>query len=102
MSSRLQRDEALENEDRIDEMKKIKKKKKNSPPVPHLLQAQQAPVLPYAKVVGRPGTGNYPAPSPDPTLENTFPIGSQTENMYGAREDIIILENFSKLLKNCN
>ena len=28
--------------------------KKNSPPVPHLLQAQQAPVLPYTKVVGRP------------------------------------------------
>ena len=46
-------------------MKKIYKK--NSPPVPHLLQVQQAPVLPYAKVVGRPGTGSYPAPSPDPT-----------------------------------
>ena len=27
---------------------------KNSPPVPHLLQAQQAPALPYCKVVGRP------------------------------------------------
>ena len=64
MSSRLPRDEALEKEDSIDEMKK---KKKNSPPVPHLLQAQQAPALPYAKVVGRPGTGSYPAPSPDPT-----------------------------------
>ena len=63
MSSRLPRDEALEKENRIDEMKKIK----NSPPVPHLLQAQQAPALPYAKVVGRPGTGSYPAPSPDPT-----------------------------------
>ena len=62
MFSRLQRDEALEKEDRIDEMKKH-----NSPPVPHLLQAQQAPALPYAKVVGRPGTGSYPAPSPDPT-----------------------------------
>ena len=30
------------------------KKKKNSPPVPHLLQAQQTPALPYATVVGRP------------------------------------------------
>ena len=33
---------------------------KNSSPVPHLLQAQQAPALPYAKEVGRPGTGSYP------------------------------------------
>ena len=57
MSSRPQRDEALEKEDRKDEMKKIK----NSPPLPHLLQAQQAPVLPYAKVVGRHGTGRYAA-----------------------------------------
>ena len=65
MSSHLQRDEALEKEERIDEMKKQKKKKKSTP-VPHLLQAQQAPALPYAKVVGRPGTGSYPAPSPDP------------------------------------
>ena len=40
---------------------------KNSPHVPHPLQAQQAPALPYAKIVGRPGTGSYPAPSPDPT-----------------------------------
>ena len=61
MSSRLQRDEVLE-KDRIDEMKKMK----NSPPVPHLLQAQQVHALPYAKVVGRPGIGSYPAPSPDP------------------------------------
>ena len=57
MSSRLKRDETLEKEDRIDEMKKKKhtqkKKKNNSPPVPHLLQAQQVPALPYAKVVGR-------------------------------------------------
>ena len=44
----------------------MQKKKKNSPPVLHLLQAHQAPVLPYAKVVGRPGTKSYPAPSPDP------------------------------------
>ena len=33
---------------------KKKKKKKISPPVPHLLQAQQVPALPYAKLVGRP------------------------------------------------
>ena len=65
MSSHLPTDEALEKEDRIDEISK--KKKKNIPPIPHLLQAQQAPALPYAKVVGRPGTGSYPAPSPDPT-----------------------------------
>ena len=50
------------------------KKKQNSPPVAHLLQAQQVPALPYAKVVGRPGTGSYPAPSPDPT---TYILHSQ-------------------------
>ena len=50
MSSRLPRDEALEKEDRIYEMKKIK----NSPPVSHLLQAQQATALPYAKVKDAP------------------------------------------------
>ena len=66
MSSLLSRAEALEKEDRIDKMKK-KNKKKKSQPIPHLLQAQQAPALPYGKVVGRPGTGSYPAPSPDPT-----------------------------------
>ena len=59
MSSRLPTDEALEKEDWIDEIKKIK----HSPPFPHLLQAQQAPALAYAKVAGRPGTGSYPAPS---------------------------------------
>ena len=53
MSSRLPRYEALEKEDRIDEIKK-KKKKKKSRSVRHLLQAQQAPVPPYGKVVGRP------------------------------------------------
>ena len=72
MSSRLPRDEALEKEDRIDEMKKKKEKKKNSPPVPHLLQAQQIPVLPYAKVVGRPGTKGCPAQSPDPTTHEAL------------------------------
>ena len=55
MSNRLPTNESLEKEDRIDEMKK------KSPTDPHLLQAQQAPVLPYAKIVGRPGTGSYPA-----------------------------------------
>ena len=70
MSSRLPTDEALEKEDRIDEIKKIK----HSPPIPHLLQAQQAPALPYAKVVGRPGTASYPAPSPDPTPLPTLPL----------------------------
>ena len=69
MSSSLPTDEALEKEGRIDEMKK-----KNiyiySPPVLYLLQTQQALTLPYAKVVGRPGTGSYPAPSPDPTTHN--------------------------------
>ena len=61
MSSDLPTDEALdmfEKEDRIDE---IYKKIKHSPLILHLLQAQQAPALPYAKVVGRPGTGSYPA-----------------------------------------
>ena len=53
MSSCLPTDEALEREDRIDKIYQ-KKKKKNSPPIPHLLQAQQAPALPYAKVVDAP------------------------------------------------
>ena len=70
MSSRLPTNEALEKEDRIDEMKN-KQQKNNSTPVPHLLKAQQAPALPYAKVVGRPGTGSYPEPSPDPTTHFT-------------------------------
>ena len=64
--SRLLTDEELEKEDRIDKMKTIYKK--NSPPIPHLLQAQEAHALPYAKVVGRPGTWSYPAPSPDPRM----------------------------------
>ena len=50
---------------------KEKKKKKTAHAsrtcCPYLLQAQQVPALPYAKEVGRPGTGSYPAPSPDPT-----------------------------------
>ena len=43
-------------------MKNIKKK--YGPPFPHLLQAQQALVLLYAKVAGRPGAGS-------PALEAT-------------------------------
>ena len=43
--------------------KQNKKTKKNSPPVPHLLQALQVLALLYAEVAGRPGTGRYPAPS---------------------------------------
>ena len=31
-------------------------------------------VLLYAKVVGRPGTGSYPAPSPVPDLEILFEV----------------------------
>ena len=76
MSSRLLRNEALEKEDRIDEMKK---NKNNSPPVPHLLQAQQAPALPCAKVVGHPGTGSYSAPSPHPTTHTAI---EKTESSY--------------------
>ena len=44
------------------------KKYKNSPPIPHLMQAHQALAILNAKLVGRPGTGSYPAPSPDRTL----------------------------------
>ena len=88
MSSRLPTDEALEKEDRIEE---IKRKKQtiyiniyiyiyNSSPIPHLLQAQQAPVLPYAKVVGRPGSGSYQAPSPDPTT-HLIEIGIEMGNL---------------------
>ena len=66
MSSRLTTDEALEKEDMIDEMNKIIIIIKTV--VSHLLQAQQAPALPYTKDVGRPGTGSYPAPSPDQPL----------------------------------
>ena len=71
MSSRLPTDETLEKEDMIDE---FKNKIKHSPPIPHLLQAQQAPALPYAKVVGRPSTGSYPAPSPDPTTHAWYMV----------------------------
>ena len=49
----------------MDDRWKIKKKYR--PPVPHLLQAQQALALLNAKVAGRPGTGSYPAPAPSPS-----------------------------------
>ena len=52
MSSRLPRNEALEKEDRIDEMEK-KKQKKNSPSVPHLLLAQQAIKKTFIGSVGK-------------------------------------------------
>ena len=74
MSSRLTRDEALEKEVSIDEMKKIK----NSPPVPHLLQAQKAPALLYAKVVGCPAleATQHHRPTKPPIL---WPVGSPYE-----------------------
>ena len=55
MSSRLPRDMELELIDRIDEMKK-ERKKRPIRSAPAAVQAQQVPVLLYAKVVGRPGT----------------------------------------------
>ena len=58
MFSSLPKDRTLEREDRW------KIKKKYSPLDPHLLQAQQALALLYAKVAGRHCTGSYPAPSP--------------------------------------
>ena len=65
MYSRLPTDEALEKKDRMDEMKYIYKPIR---PAPSASTARpRAPALPYVKVVGRPGTGNYPASSPDPT-----------------------------------
>ena len=51
--------------------------KKYSPPVPHLLQAQQVLALLYSKAAGHPDTGSYPAPSPSPTTQenqNSFHV----------------------------
>ena len=90
MSSSHPTDEALEKEDRIDEMEK---QIKISPPVPPLLQAQQALALPCAKVVGRPGTGSYPAPLPDPTTY-TFVFNLT----YSRLVDLHILVNYKSLL----
>ena len=64
MSSRFARDEALEKENRIDEMKK--KKKQPTRPAPAASTAGPCPTI-CKVVVGRPGTGSYPAPLPDPT-----------------------------------
>ena len=44
-------------------------KKKYSPLILQLLQAQQDLALLYAKVAGSPSTGSYPAPSPSPTTQ---------------------------------
>ena len=80
MSSHLPRDEALEKEGRRDEMnkKKDKVKENSDPPLSHFLQAQQAPAIPYAKVVGRPDTGSDPAPLSNPTSHHIWygPINS--------------------------
>ena len=98
MSSRLPitTDEALEKEDRIDEISK--QQQKHTPPIPHLLQTQKTPAQPYAKVVGRTGTGSYPAPSPDPATHTkklwvlailTLPSGiDQTACMCTVQADI--------------
>ena len=76
LSNRLPRDEALEKEDRT-EMKKRKQ-----PTVPHLLQT-----LPYAKVVGHPCTGSYPAPSPDPTTHSPFMVYKGFNNTWTASSE---------------
>ena len=60
MSSRLLRDEALEKEDRIDEMKN---KEQSNRPAPATSTAGPCPTICQNR---RPGTGSYPAPSPDP------------------------------------
>ena len=51
-----------------------KEERKNRPeikipsnPHPHLLKAQSALALVLSRLVGRPGTESYPAPSPAPT-----------------------------------
>ena len=57
--------------------------KKYSPPVLHLLQAQQALALLYAKVAGRPGTGSYLAPSPSPTTQSAeYRPGEPNKELY--------------------
>ena len=57
--------------------------KQYSPPIPHLLQAQQALALLYAKVAGRPGTGSYPAPLPSPTTQPEFGLLKTTQPEFG-------------------
>ena len=50
-------------------MKWKENKKQPTRPAPAANTADPCP--PYAKVVGLPGTGSYPAPSPDPTTHDT-------------------------------
>ena len=67
MSSRLPKDEALEKEDRIDEMtKKKEEKKKPTRPAHAAITAGSRPTI--CILIGRPGTRGYPVQSPDPTL----------------------------------
>ena len=66
MSSHIPTDEALKTGDRIDEIKKTKKKNIVHPSCACCKHSRPL-ALPDAKVVGRPGTGSNPAPSPDPT-----------------------------------
>ena len=63
-----------------------KKNTKKKTAHPHLLRAQQAAALPYVKVEGCPGTGSYPAPSPDPTthsLERAAIVWATLERISG-------------------
>ena len=88
MSSSLPTDEALEKEDRLEKMKSNKnktKQKKNSPPIPH-----QTLALPYANLVGRPGTGSYPAPSPDPTIQRCYCVNGPFKDLFFNRNARII------------
>ena len=73
MSSRLQRDEALENEDTIDEMQKKKQQQKTK-------EKQHTPALPYAKAVGRPGTGSCVSVSFTKQFGNKFALTLLTTN----------------------
>ena len=82
MVSRLPKDRTLEMEDWW------KIYKKYSPPVPHLLQAQQALALLYAEVAGRPGTGSYPTPSPSPTTQSVNLILFEKERKIKAGKQI--------------
>ena len=50
----------------------MKKRKKTKPFRPAPAASTVALALPYAKVVGRPGSGSYPAPSPDPATHDKF------------------------------
>ena len=60
----------LEREDKW----KILNKNAMQPICPAPAASTAGPVLLYAKVVGRPETGSYPAPSPVPDLEILFEV----------------------------